>query len=397
MKNDKINVCYITPKFKPYVVGAVISLERLIAGLLNKNVNPFVLTSLINKNSDLVVSDDKIRKHVIRVGSSKNIPFTYKNAKEWYETSFRGLVDKLENITNDIDLIYLNNIAILQFPDLCGRIFELNKPIIAKITATNDFNFIEDVKEIILLEKYSKQLSIHCISHEIKRMSLKLGFLERQLFYCPNPINLEEFPLRQAEDKARLMEYPELINNLVFAYVGRLALPKNIDKIVEIFTKLERKREKAKLLMVGYESHPEIKPLIKKLKRESKNIYWTGKIANKNVSNYLKASDCFIMASKDEGLSNALLEAMATGLCPIVPKNLSGMKDLIEDGVNGILYDLSDIDKLVNRLEKMDQKKAIEMGTRARQSVRELCDIERVATSHSEFYKEKIDLATKIL
>ena len=56
----------------------------------------------------------------------------------------------------------------------------------------------------------------------------------------------------------------------------------------------------------------------------------------KDVPEILHASDCFVLASLREGLSVALMEAMAAGL-PVVCGKIRGNVDLIEDGVGGYL------------------------------------------------------------
>jgi glycosyltransferase involved in cell wall biosynthesis len=55
-----------------------------------------------------------------------------------------------------------------------------------------------------------------------------------------------------------------------------------------------------------------------------------------DVAPYLQAADLFVLPSVAEGLSNALLEAMASDL-PTIATNVGGAYDLIEHGCNGLL------------------------------------------------------------
>jgi len=386
--DNPINICYLSPKFK-FIGGAEISLDRLIRSLPKKKINSTVMTMCINNNSDLVPGKDKINKKILCVSSPEAVLFSHTNGKRWYEIATRTLVDKLE-IAGNPDIIYLNTLGLLAHPDLYEKLFGYEKPIIAKATVANQFDLIKHAKKFLLSEKYAKFLSIHCISREIEKRALKFGFKKSHLFYCPNLIDMRNFSRKRNISNPDLKKQLGPSNELVFVYIGRFAAQKNIDKIVKIFKKLEKRRKKIKLLMIGYESHPEIRPLIKKLKKASENIIWVGKVDNRKIQGYLKAADCFIMASQDEGMSNALMEAMATGLCPIVPKNISGMKDLIKDDVSGILYDSNDLDSLVGRLEKMNREKAENIGMEARKRVGILCDADRIASIHANFYKEKV-------
>ena len=62
------------------------------------------------------------------------------------------------------------------------------------------------------------------------------------------------------------------------------------------------------------------------------NIHFLG--YREDVVELYKISDCFIMPSKREGLSRALMEAMASGL-PCVVSNIRGNVDLVKNGYNG--------------------------------------------------------------
>jgi L-malate glycosyltransferase len=56
------------------------------------------------------------------------------------------------------------------------------------------------------------------------------------------------------------------------------------------------------------------------------------------VHGYLQAADAYVLPSTNEGLSNALLEAMAVGLVPFASRT-SGSEDVITDGVSGFLFE----------------------------------------------------------
>lgn len=63
------------------------------------------------------------------------------------------------------------------------------------------------------------------------------------------------------------------------------------------------------------------------------------------VADYFKAADFGILPSEFEGISNALLEAMACGLS-MIGSRISGTTDLIIDGESGWLFEPHDVDHL---------------------------------------------------
>lgn len=70
-----------------------------------------------------------------------------------------------------------------------------------------------------------------------------------------------------------------------------------------------------------------------------------------NVNDYLQVADIFVHSSKGEGCSNAILEAMATGL-PVVATNTGGTPEIVTSDV-GFLYPYRKVDKLAGVLEHL--------------------------------------------
>jgi len=74
----------------------------------------------------------------------------------------------------------------------------------------------------------------------------------------------------------------------------------------------------------------------------------------------LAASNVFFASRAAEGIGMSFLEAMAMGLCVVAPR-FPTMSEYIEDGVNGLLYDLQ-------RPEALDFSRALALGDAARRS-----------------------------
>ena len=108
-----------------------------------------------------------------------------------------------------------------------------------------------------------------------------------------------------------------------------------------------------------------------------------------DVASILKASDIFAVPSAREGMSNALLEAMATGL-PCVTGRIAGVSDaLIDEGVNGFAVtpgDAGGLADIFRRLSADDVRASV--GARARATVVERFALEAVARRYIDLYAE---------
>lgn len=72
--------------------------------------------------------------------------------------------------------------------------------------------------------------------------------------------------------------------------------------------------------------------------------------SQEQVYKKMKESDCFILPSVNEGISNAVIESMSIGL-PVVSSNCGGMEEVIRNGNNGFLYKNRDVNQLEKTLE----------------------------------------------
>lgn len=88
-----------------------------------------------------------------------------------------------------------------------------------------------------------------------------------------------------------------------------------------------------------------------------------------NVPERIKDAYMFVLPSDYEGLSNALLEAMAIGL-PCITTNCAGSDDAIQNGINGLIVPVGGKDEMVAAMRKLidEPETATSMGRKARES-----------------------------
>ena len=119
--------------------------------------------------------------------------------------------------------------------------------------------------------------------------------------------------------------------------VSRMAGEKNVSFLLESLARVKALYGKPfRMLMVG--DGPDKKALEERGRQLGlqENLVFTGTIPNERIAAYFKAADAFLFASKTETQGIVVLEAFA-GATPVIAVRASGVEDLVDDGVNGIL------------------------------------------------------------
>ncbi len=128
----------------------------------------------------------------------------------------------------------------------------------------------------------------------------------------------------------------------LITFVGRLDAIKDIPTLMAAHQKLRAHVPNAVLLLVGYSFDED-----KLRAMAGENVIMPGK--RSEVPEILRASDVFALTSLNEGISNAILEGMASGL-PAVVTNVGGNPELVVDGKTGRLFEPGDVDALAAHL-----------------------------------------------
>ena len=148
----------------------------------------------------------------------------------------------------------------------------------------------------------------------------------------------------------------------VIVYVGRISKEKNIRLLVKAFVKLPH-QEHLQLVLVGSGSEQELQQY-----RILKNCLITGFV--RNVEDYLRAAEVFVMPSLTETTSLATLEAMSCGL-PVLATKVGFIQNYVVKGHNGLFIPKYNPALLAAKMEKVLNDKALRerLGANARKTV----------------------------
>lgn len=182
----------------------------------------------------------------------------------------------------------------------------------------------------------------------------------------------------------------------VITFVGHFSPEKGVAELVDAWLRVRERGCSSYLVLIGsmspetYEVDPGLVETVRATVKDAgaeQDVEFVGRTTE--VAVYLRASEIFVLPSFREGLPNALLEAMASGLA-CVASRLPGVTDsLIAHEVNGILVEPGDVGGLAEVLERLlgDPDLRRELGTRARETVLAGYAIERVASRYLALYR----------
>ncbi|MFH0892598.1 MAG: glycosyltransferase family 4 protein [Candidatus Falkowbacteria bacterium] len=155
----------------------------------------------------------------------------------------------------------------------------------------------------------------------------------------------------------------------VIMYAGWLYRLKGVQFLIEAFGRLQDKYPDFKLLIVGDGPYrKELEALTEKSR--IKRIEFAGRKPLFEVKDHMRHSTCFVLPSLSEGLGRVLIEA-AMLKKPSIGTNVDGIPDIIQDGINGYLFEPGNVDELTAKLDSLmgNKELAVKMGEAGRKLV----------------------------
>ncbi len=177
--------------------------------------------------------------------------------------------------------------------------------------------------------------------------------------------------------------------DVVIGIVARLAKVKNHNYLIDAFKILSERKLPVKLLIIGDG------PLRTDLEMRVKSYGLKDRVMfagdRDDVPLLLNAVDVATLSSLSEGTSLTLLEAMSSGL-PVVATAVGGNKTIINDGENGFLVDINDVNSYADKLEKLVKYPQLraEIGGKARSDIIARWSLKRMVDGYQKLYEEII-------
>lgn len=171
----------------------------------------------------------------------------------------------------------------------------------------------------------------------------------------------------------------------VFLTVGRLAEIKNHALMLRAFRRALDAGARARLRIAG--DGPE-RGAIDARRRElglEQAVDLLG--FRDDIPELLRGADVFLLTSRYEGISVALLESMRAGL-PVIATRVGGIPETVRDGETGLLFGAEDESGIAGAIEGLarDRARREALGRRAREVLREEFSLERMTGRYLDFY-----------
>ncbi|MBN1682218.1 glycosyltransferase family 4 protein [Candidatus Bathyarchaeota archaeon] len=196
------------------------------------------------------------------------------------------------------------------------------------------------------------------------------------------PLGIDTNRFRPLAKKTILKQKLGIPENVpIIGTLGRIVPEKCIDDFIMASSILSKKNDFYYVVGGNGPYLNYIKKLAEKL--EIKNILFTGTVINSEK--FLQIIDVYVLTSINEGLSLSLQEAMATGCVPVAATGC-GCEEIIQDKINGYLFQPHEILTLSNKILKAVENKKI--GTKARSTIIDKFNIKKTIVEQIEIYKE---------
>ncbi len=156
----------------------------------------------------------------------------------------------------------------------------------------------------------------------------------------PNGVDVDAFKRAQIPDDGALR----------LLCVARLIERKGQQHLIQAVKRLNDAGTDVILDLVGTgDAQETIEQLARELEIAAR-VNFVGYVPRQEIAEQYARAHVFVLASYNEGMSVATLEAMAAGL-PLVVTRTPGTKELVQENVNGLLFDWADVDALTKHLQ----------------------------------------------
>ncbi len=379
----KLSVLMVCPQFRPIVGGAERQAEKLSRALARRGVRVKILTPKLVADTPEYEEDAGVVIHRFPLFDlCKRLP-GIRGLGPLNLLLMRNQVIRVMNRhLGGVDVVH-THIASPLTAFAMSAAKPKGIPVLCKVASAGPLDDLHCLNRIVIGGNWLRNLMIRNLdcwiatTQAVRRCLLDWGVVPDRIVVTPNGVDLDGgfMPKRRVSAVRR------------FVYLGRLSTTaqRDLPALVRAFVRLTDQLPNAELALVGDGNlFQETADLVEKCGK-GERIRMPGL---QEPEPWLNWADCFVLPSRYEGLSNALLEAMAYGL-PCIANDIPSNREVLDNGRAGVLVPVGDEDRLYLEMMRIarDPDYAHTLGCAALERARKCYSIEAVADRYIELYE----------
>lgn len=223
--------------------------------------------------------------------------------------------------------------------------------------------FLESLAWSYMKWLYGQVDTVFVNSEQYRKCWIDRGFPPEKLKILPRGLDTDLFNPGRRD----LSFWPRSGRNgqaIRLLYVGRISREKDLDVLAAAYDQVRKMGNPVQLFLVGHGPYTEA------LSAALPDAVFLGYLTGESLAKAYASADIFVFPSTTDTFGNVVIEAQASGL-PVIVSDLGGPKELVEDGVNGLVTKARDVQDVSRAIRKLvgDQEMRARMGRKARQSV----------------------------
>jgi glycosyltransferase involved in cell wall biosynthesis len=266
----------------------------------------------------------------------------------------------------------------------------LRRPVILKLTSSNQQGISRTLSQgrfpRLVTALHIRVSAIVALTRETAAEAEAFGIPASRIAVLGNGVDTQTYRPRSAAQRLALRRELGLVAPHCLVSVGRLARAKNVAGLLTAWSlAAPRLGDGWQLVIVG--DGPLQATLLEQCVALglSDSVRWAG--YQSNISDWIGAADAYVMASDSEGLSNSMLEAMATGLA-VLTTQVSGTVELVAEPGCGCVVPVGDMAGLAEAIVTCaaDPRKRVSMGQNGRALIKKRFAINSIAAAYEGLY-----------